>query len=164
MGRIPGWSRSGHSNFALFRGRYEDQFLICMIVSHETGFASVEEALVNFREVLREHWMETSTLDECCEKSKAALDNPRFCYTCGRALPEFEEYEGEEIAGLFLEISEYTFDKASGKKLYQRFDDHGWVLGDSPFNVDVVVWGVDRWLDEMWEWDLIWEDRDGKRS
>jgi hypothetical protein len=109
-------------SFLFHTGYVESQSLACLMLTHEKGFDSVQEALNDIDRLLREA-VSISELPKCCRATQAKDEDANFCKKCGTNL---------ELARLKLKVdtgsmlSEHFNATCNDAEYWDAFAEAGW--------------------------------------
>lgn len=106
-------------SFMFQTGYVESQSLSCLLLSHETGFDTVQEALLALSEVFRNSPDYTPSSKACCRKTKEKDQEAEFCSKCGTNLKEPEVDVGERFY-------EYIYSTCNDAAYWEKLTNAGW--------------------------------------
>jgi len=152
-----------YRHFLLYQGYAEDQTLACVLLSHEEGFKTPEEAMESFYGFLRSRAeILASDWDPCCEQVRREHPDASYCMKCGFSL-ERPDIVDELVVTVWENIWTGTIDSLGGK-FWEAMQDVGWAFGEGigwRFGKAAAIFRADQYFDRP---DgntlerLLWED------
>lgn len=150
-----------HHHFVLHQGYVEDQSMACLVLSHEEGFSTPEEAMEDWYQLLLELAQERlEKRRSCCEESltfsSKRYDTVRFCCFCGQDLKKIPT--GEDLVPMVWDDIWKGTNDSVGNSFFERAQEAGWGF-EWPSGKYINVFRVDLWV-QRWDGEpesrLIW--------